>query len=103
MRSHGPKRVKKLAGTTALVTGGAVRVGRAIALAPAIQGNAVGPGVVRLPGGFPPASRKKMIARIPMGRHGAPDDVALAVCFFAACPRDITGQLQFVEGGATTV
>jgi len=78
MKSHGPKRVKKLAETTALVTGGAVRVGRAIALAPAIQVNAV-------------------------GRHGAPDDGALAVCFFAACPRYITGQLLFVDGGATAV
>ena len=58
MRSHGPKRVKKLAETTALVTGGAVRVA---------------------------------------------DDVALAGCFFAACPRYIMGQLLFVDGGATTV
>ncbi|HLF49916.1 MAG TPA: SDR family NAD(P)-dependent oxidoreductase, partial [Methylomirabilota bacterium] len=32
MRPQGPRQVKELAGKTALVTGGAVRVGRAIAL-----------------------------------------------------------------------
>jgi NAD(P)-dependent dehydrogenase (short-subunit alcohol dehydrogenase family) len=47
MRSHGPKRVKKLAGTRALVTGGAVRVGRAIALALAREGADVAIGYLR--------------------------------------------------------
>ena len=77
--------------------------GLAAALAPAIQVNAVGPGVVLLPEDFPRASRKKIAARIPMGRHGTPDDVADAVCFFATCPRYITGQLLFVDGGASAV
>jgi NAD(P)-dependent dehydrogenase (short-subunit alcohol dehydrogenase family) len=77
--------------------------GLAAALAPAIQVNAVGPGVVLLPEGFPRASQKNIAARIPMGRHGTPDDVADAVCFFATCPRYITGQLLFVDGGASAV
>src|SRR5262245_57985492 len=38
MRAHGPEGVKKLAGKVALVTGGAVRVGRAIALGLAREG-----------------------------------------------------------------
>src|SRR5262249_26835055 len=38
MRPHGPSQVKELAGRVALVTGGAVRVGRAIALALAEAG-----------------------------------------------------------------
>src|SRR5438046_4525724 len=38
MRPYGPERVKKLTGKAALVTGGAVRVGRAIALALAREG-----------------------------------------------------------------
>ena len=38
MRPHAPNQVKELAGTVALVTGGAVRVGRAIALALAEAG-----------------------------------------------------------------
>ncbi|MBI1960007.1 MAG: SDR family oxidoreductase [Candidatus Rokubacteria bacterium] len=77
--------------------------GLAAALAPRIQVNAVGPGVVLLPEGFPKASRKRLSARIPMGRHGDPDDVAAAVCFFATCPDYITGQVLFVDGGATAM
>ena len=63
----------------------------------------MGPGVVLLPEGFPRESGKQLAARIPMGRHGTPDDVAEAVCFFATCPRYITGQVLFVDGGATAV
>jgi pteridine reductase len=77
--------------------------GLAAALAPAIQVNAVGPGVVLLPEGFPRPSRRRIIARIPMRRHGDPGDVAEAVCFFATCPRYITGQILFVDGGASVV
>jgi NAD(P)-dependent dehydrogenase (short-subunit alcohol dehydrogenase family) len=77
--------------------------GLAAALAPTIQVNAVGPGVVLLPEGFPRASRRRIAARIPMRRHGDPADVAEAVCFFATCPRYITGQILFVDGGASAV
>lgn len=77
--------------------------GLAAALAPAIQVNAVGPGVVLLPEGFPRPSRRRITARIPMGRLGEPADVAEAVCFFATCPRYITGQILFVDGGASVV
>jgi NAD(P)-dependent dehydrogenase (short-subunit alcohol dehydrogenase family) len=75
--------------------------GLAVALAPAIQVNAVGPGVVALPEGFPRESGRRIAERIPMGRHGEPDDVAAAVCFFATCPEYITGQVLFVDGGAS--
>jgi NAD(P)-dependent dehydrogenase (short-subunit alcohol dehydrogenase family) len=77
--------------------------GLAAALAPAVQVNAVGPGVVLLPEGFPRVSGRRLTARIPMGRHGEPADVAAAVCFFATCPDYITGQILFVDGGATAV
>jgi len=77
--------------------------GLATALAPAIQVNAVGPGVVLLPEGFPRHSRRRIAARIPMGRHGEPADVADAVCFFATCPDYITGQVLFVDGGASAL
>ena len=77
--------------------------GLAAALAPAIQVNAVGPGVVLLPEGFPRESGRRLAARIPMGRHGEPADVAAAVCFFATCPDYITGQILFVDGGATAL
>jgi NAD(P)-dependent dehydrogenase (short-subunit alcohol dehydrogenase family) len=76
--------------------------GLAAALAPTIQVNAVGPGVVLLPEGFRHDSRRGA-PRIPMGRHGKPADVAEAVCFFATCPDYITGQVLFVDGGATAL
>ena len=38
-----------------------------------------------------------------MGRHGEPADVAAAVRFFATCPEYITGQVLFVDGGATAI
>ena len=77
--------------------------GLAAALAPAIQVNAVGPGVVLLPEGFPRAADRRLAARIPMGRHGEPGDAAAAVCFFATCPDYITGQILFVDGGASAL
>ena len=77
--------------------------GLAAALAPRIQVNAVGPGVVLLPEGFPADVGRRLAARIPMGRHGRPEDVAAAVRFFATCPDYITGQILYVDGGATAV
>jgi pteridine reductase len=77
--------------------------GLAAALAPRIQVNAVAPGVVLLPDGFPARTGRRLAARIPMGRHGRPEDVAEAVCFFASCPRYITGQVLHVDGGASVV
>jgi len=73
--------------------------GLAAALAPRIQVNAVAPGVVLLPEGFPRVSGRRLTARIPMGRHGRPADVAQAVRFFATCSDYITGQVLFVDGG----
>ena len=73
--------------------------GLAAALAPRIQVNAVAPGVVLLPENFPRESSRRLAARIPMGRHGRPADVAEAVCFFATCSDYVTGQVLFVDGG----
>ncbi|HEY7653744.1 MAG TPA: SDR family oxidoreductase [Methylomirabilota bacterium] len=77
--------------------------GLAAALAPRIQVNAVAPGVVLLPEGFPPKHGRRLAARIPMGRHGRPTDVAEAVRFFATCSDYVTGQVLFVDGGASLV
>ena len=77
--------------------------GLAAALAPAIQVNAVGPGVVLLPKGFRSARAERLATRIPMRRHGDPTDVAAAVRFFATCPDYITGQVLFVDGGTTAI
>jgi NAD(P)-dependent dehydrogenase (short-subunit alcohol dehydrogenase family) len=77
--------------------------GLAAALAPQIQVNAVGPGAVLMPKDFPRESKQRLRAKIPMGRLGHPDDVAAAVRFFATCPDYITGQILYVDGGATAV
>jgi NAD(P)-dependent dehydrogenase (short-subunit alcohol dehydrogenase family) len=77
--------------------------GLAAALAPRIQVNAVAPGVVLLPEGFPRVSGRRLTARIPMGRHGRPVDVAQAVRFFATCSDYITGQVLFVDGGMSVL
>jgi pteridine reductase len=77
--------------------------GLAAALAPGIQVNAVGPGLVLLPKGFPRQSGRRLAARIPMRRQGAAEDVAAAVSFFATCPEYITGQILYVDGGASVV
>jgi pteridine reductase len=77
--------------------------GLAAALAPRIQVNAVAPGVVLLPAGFPRESAARLAARIPMRRHGRPTDVAQAVRFFATCSSYVTGQVLFVDGGMSVV
>jgi 3-oxoacyl-[acyl-carrier protein] reductase/pteridine reductase len=77
--------------------------GLAAALAPAIQVNAVGPGLVSPPAGLPRASARRLVARVPMRRLGAPADVAAAVRFFATCPDYVTGQILFVDGGASAI
>jgi pteridine reductase len=77
--------------------------GLAAALAPRVQVNAVAPGVVLLPEGFPRESARRLAARIPMGRHGTPADVAQAVRFFATCSPYITGQVLFVDGGMSAI
>ena len=77
--------------------------GLAAALAPRIQVNAVAPGLVLAPDGFSRAARARSAARVPMRRWGAPTDVAEAVRFFATCPDFITGQVLFVDGGATAL
>jgi pteridine reductase len=77
--------------------------GLAAALAPRVQVNAVAPGVVLLPEGFPRETGRRLAARIPMGRHGRPADVAQAVRFFATCSDYITGQVLFVDGGMSAL
>jgi NAD(P)-dependent dehydrogenase (short-subunit alcohol dehydrogenase family) len=75
----------------------------AVALAPEVQVNAVAPGLVLAPEGFPQQRSRRLARRVPMNRHGTPEDVAAAVRFFATCPAFITGQVLFVDGGATAM
>lgn len=77
-----------------------VRITEALALelAPAVRVNAVAPGTVLWPESYPASRRRKLAARIPLGRAGTPGDVAAAVRFLAEAPF-VTGAVLPVDGG----
>lgn len=67
-----------------------------------IRVNAVAPGFIEtaMTDGIPEKIREGMIAFIPMGRMGQPEDIARAVCFLASDDASyITGQVLVVDGG----
>jgi pteridine reductase len=72
----------------------------AIELAPAVRVNGVAPGAIAWPddGQFPGAERERIVATTPLGRTGAPEDIAQAVHFLACAPF-VTGQILAVDGG----
>jgi len=68
------------------------------ALAPHVRVNAVAPGYVMPPEHHSEAQVERTRRRIPMGRVGAPEDVADAVRFLARADY-VTGQVVVVDGG----
>lgn len=67
-----------------------------------IRVNAVAPGFIEttMTDGIPEKIREGMIASIPLGRMGQPEDIAKAVCFLASDDAVyITGQVLVVDGG----
>jgi NAD(P)-dependent dehydrogenase (short-subunit alcohol dehydrogenase family) len=83
---------------------GLVGFGRALAQrwAPRVRVNAVAPSLVDTPmtQAMPPDVLAKMVARIPAGRIGSPDDVAGIVAFLASPEAAyVTGQVLFACGG----
>jgi NAD(P)-dependent dehydrogenase (short-subunit alcohol dehydrogenase family) len=83
---------------------GLVGFGRALAQrwAPRVRVNALAPSLVDTPmtQAMPPEVLEKMVARIPAGRIGSPDDVAGIVAFLASPEAAyITGQVLFACGG----
>lgn len=83
---------------------GLVGFGRALAQrwAPRVRVNAVAPSLVDTPmtQAMPPEVLAKMVARIPAGRIGTPDDVAGIVAFLASAEAGyVTGQVLFACGG----
>jgi pteridine reductase len=72
--------------------------GLARKLAPAVRVNGVAPGTVAWNDQDDDADRDAILAQIPLGRFGDPDDVARAVRFLAQ-QSYITGQVINVDGG----
>jgi len=70
----------------------------AVQLAPRVRVNAVAPGAVLAPDGWPAAARKKFEEETPLKRLGSPDDVAQAVVYLASAPY-VTGHVLYVDGG----
>jgi 2-deoxy-D-gluconate 3-dehydrogenase len=91
--------------------GGIVQMTRMLAIewAPlGIRVNAVAPATVLTPSRekllSDPQARARMLARIPLGRFPAADEVAEAVCYLASdAARSITGQTLVLDGGVTVI
>ncbi|AOY00576.1 pteridine reductase [Jeongeupia sp. USM3] len=79
--------------------------GLARELAPAVRVNAVAPGANLWPddgGVFDAAERERILATIPLGRTGTPDDLAQAIAFLLDAPY-LTGVVLPVDGGRSVV
>lgn len=72
----------------------------ALELGPAVRVNAVAPGAIAWPEDdqFPTAERTRIVSTTPLGRIGAPEDIARVVEFLARAPF-VTGQTVAVDGG----
>ena len=70
----------------------------AVALAPSIRVNAIAPGAVLKPADWSDERWLTLAARAPLGRPGAPDDVAQAVLYLVQSDF-VTGQLLVLDGG----
>lgn len=70
------------------------------ALAPTVQVNGVAPGAILFPEDTSEQEKRRVLARVPAGHVGDPDDVARVVAFFAGAPAYVTGTILPVDGGA---
>ena len=77
-------------------------LGLARELAPEVTVNAVAPGVVEWPQGYPVVDQEKYLKRVPLGRAGTPTDVAKLVRFLCTDGNYITGQIIRLDGGRST-
>jgi len=73
-----------------------------------IRVNAIAPGTIETPSRAAffadnPKARKDMLARVPAGHFGTPEDVAGAVAYLAGADGSfVTGQTLLLDGGLTT-
>jgi pteridine reductase len=81
---------------------GLVMLTRALAkdLAPEIRVNGVSPGAILWPeAGMESATKTQIMRQIPLGRPGAPEDIAGAVLFLVRDASYMTGQIITIDGG----
>jgi len=74
----------------------------ALELAPRVRVNALAPGVVKtdLARALLEAGGSELVAQIPLGRVGEPEDIAAAALFLASAAASwITGEIMVVDGG----
>ncbi len=85
-----------------MVSKGALRTltsALARALAPEVNVVGIAPGVAAWPDSYDAATRRRLTARIPLGRAGTPEDIAAAVHFVLRDGDYITGSVLPVDGG----
>ncbi len=68
-------------------------------LAPRIQVNAIAPGPILPPEHMSAAARRRVAARVPLGRWGSPQDIASAARFLIEGTDFMTGAVLPVDGG----
>lgn len=69
-------------------------------LAPEIRVNGIAPGAILWPDdGMTDKVKQNIVAKIPLGRPGEPDDIATAILFLVQDAPYITGQILAVDGG----
>jgi pteridine reductase len=68
------------------------------ALAPRVRVNAVAPGAVLAPEGWPAAERERYSKETPLAALGTPDDVVGAIRYLVSATY-VTGETIFVDGG----
>ena len=68
------------------------------ALAPRVRVNAVAPGAVLAPEGWPDAERERYNKATPLARIGTPGDVVTAIRYLISATY-VTGETLFVDGG----
>jgi pteridine reductase len=71
----------------------------ALELAPNVRVNGVSPGAILWPEHEADDSQAALLARVPLGRCGAPEDIAQAVVFLVRDAPYVTGQILAVDGG----
>ena len=72
-------------------------------LAPGIRVNGVSPGAILWPeDNMSEATKKSILAQIPLDRSGTPDDIAGCVLYLARDADYVTGQIIAVDGGRST-